>query len=186
MMGKRLQYIVAEKDPLYLHALRNRFLRTPNVMVRKLDASVPEDFSELRESVETVLCINVLEFVEDPRTTLESVRQTLVKGGSLLVLVPQGRQLFGTVDRTLGHKRRFDEQDLRDMLQQCGFEIASIRQLNKVAVPAWWLSGKVLGRPSINKLTLKIFDKTVWLWKRLDWMLPGKGLSLVAVARRVE
>jgi hypothetical protein len=34
MMGKRQLYLAAEKDPLYLHALRNRFLRTPNVRVR--------------------------------------------------------------------------------------------------------------------------------------------------------
>jgi hypothetical protein len=31
---------------------------------------------------------------------------------------------------------------------------------------------------------LKIFDKTVWLWRRLDWMMPWPGLSLIAVARK--
>src|SRR5580693_7412859 len=36
LMGRRLYYVVAEKDPLYLHSLRNRFLRTPNVSVLQL------------------------------------------------------------------------------------------------------------------------------------------------------
>jgi len=31
---------------------------------------------------------------------------------------------------------------------------------------------------------LKLFDKTVWLWKRLDPILPWRGLSLVVVARK--
>ena len=31
LMSRRLLYVAAEKDPLHLHALRNRFLRTPNV-----------------------------------------------------------------------------------------------------------------------------------------------------------
>ncbi|MEO7142241.1 MAG: glycosyltransferase, partial [Bryobacteraceae bacterium] len=31
LMGRRLRYVATESDPLYLHALRNRFLRTPNV-----------------------------------------------------------------------------------------------------------------------------------------------------------
>jgi hypothetical protein len=30
---------------------------------------------------------------------------------------------------------------------------------------------------------LKIFDKTVWIWKRLEWLLPWPGLSLIVVAR---
>src|SRR5258706_4781383 len=31
LMSRRLHYVAAERDPLYLHALHNRFLRTPNV-----------------------------------------------------------------------------------------------------------------------------------------------------------
>src|SRR4051812_15355388 len=51
LMGKRLLYVAAEDDPLYLHALRNRFLRTPNVFVMKLNPSVPGDFERLPDPV---------------------------------------------------------------------------------------------------------------------------------------
>jgi hypothetical protein len=44
----------------------------------------------------------------------------------------------------------------------------------------------MLGRVNINKVTLKIFDKTVWLWRRIDPVLPWPGLSLVLVARKAE
>ncbi len=44
LMAKKLEYVAGEKDPLYLHALRNRFLRTPSVTVCKLD---PEDPARL-------------------------------------------------------------------------------------------------------------------------------------------
>lgn len=34
-------------------------------------------------------------------------------------------------------------------------------------------------------MTLKIFDKTVWLWKRINPILPtGGALSLIVVARK--
>src|SRR6266852_3722875 len=42
LMARRLEYVVGEQDPLYLHSLRNRFLRTPNVRVAKLDPSSAE------------------------------------------------------------------------------------------------------------------------------------------------
>ena len=37
LMSRRMLYVAAEKDPLHLHALRNRFLRTPNVAVQRID-----------------------------------------------------------------------------------------------------------------------------------------------------
>src|SRR5487761_1409724 len=47
LMGRRFHYVAAEKDPLYLHALRNRFLRTPNVSVERLDPANPADYEDL-------------------------------------------------------------------------------------------------------------------------------------------
>src|SRR5579862_1440120 len=48
LMARKLNYVAAEKDPLYLHALRNRFLRTPNVTVCQLDPENPADFEAWR------------------------------------------------------------------------------------------------------------------------------------------
>jgi hypothetical protein len=42
----------------------------------------------------------------------------------------------------------------------------------------------VLHRKRINKVMLKIFDKTVWIWRHLDGALPWPALSLVAVATK--
>jgi hypothetical protein len=41
----------------------------------------------------------------------------------------------------------------------------------------------MLHRRRINKAWLKFFDKTVWLWRRLDFLLPWRGLSLIVIAR---
>jgi hypothetical protein len=43
--------------------------------------------------------------------------------------------------------------------------------------------GKLFGSGRINKPVLKFFDKTVWLWRRIDSLLPWPGLSLIVVAR---
>src|SRR6185437_13736965 len=55
LMGKRLLYVAAEKDPLHLHALRNRFLRTPNVVVQPIDPQVPEEFAALETCFDTAI-----------------------------------------------------------------------------------------------------------------------------------
>jgi len=100
------------------------------------------------------------------------------------VLVPQGRALYGTIDETLGHKRRFSADEVHALLEQNGFDIARWIQLNKIGTPAWWLYGRCLKRKHISKITLKLFDKSVWLWKWIEPLLPWRGLSLIAVARK--
>lgn len=186
MMGKRTHYIASEKDPLYLHALRNRFFRTPNVSVMQIDPGNPDDFAALRERVESVLCLNVLEYVENPEATIANIRSTLPIGGTLLVLTPQGKWLYGTVDQTLGHKRRFSAQEIRSLLERNGFQVTHWEQLNKVGVPAWWFVGRVLKNKHISKVTLKLYDKTVWFWRLVERFLPWPGLTLIAVAKRTQ
>jgi glycosyltransferase involved in cell wall biosynthesis len=183
LMGKKLRYIASEKDPLYLHSLHNRFLRTPNVDVQTVDPDAPADYAPFAAAVETGLCVNILEYSDDPAAVLQSLRSTVKRGGNAIVLAPQGQGLFGTVDQTLGHKRRFSEKELREMLDRAGFTVERAIQVNKVGKPAWWLYSKVLGKRSISKLTLKIFDKTVWIWRRIEGLLPWKGLSIVLIAR---
>jgi glycosyltransferase involved in cell wall biosynthesis len=186
LMARRLRYVAAESDPLYLHALRNRFLRTPNVTVRSLNPANPADFDELEGSFDTALCLNVLEHLEEPSVTIAALHKTLLPGGRLLVLVPQNPKLYATIDETLGHKRRFGFEELRRLMETKGFRVERVHHLNKTGTPAWWLYGRVLRQRYISKLTLKLFDKTVWLWRRVDGIFPWPGLSLIVVARKSE
>ena len=50
------------------------------------------------------------------------------------------------------------------MLAGAGFQVQKVYSLNKIGTPPWWIYSKLLGSVHINKVTLKIFDKTVWLW----------------------
>ena len=183
LMSRRFHYVAADKDPMHLHALGNRFLRTPNVSVRKLDAENADALGAEEGRFDTVLCVNVLEY-EDPDAVLETARRALQPGGVLIVLVPQNARLFGSLDRAMGHQRRFDALDLAARLGAHGFEIRRTYELNKIGKPAWWFFSRVLGRKHINKPTLKIFDKTVWIWRRVERILPWRGLSLVVVASK--
>ena len=184
LMSRRLLYVAAEKDPLYLHALHNRFLRTPNVSVLKLDPEQPADYQEAGGPFDTVLCVNVLEYTDDPAAVIRAAGSVLKPGGSLVVLAPHGEALFGPLDRTLGHRRRFSRAGLRSLIESSGFTVAGMRQLNKIGALGWWLSGQLLRRKRISKLSLKVFDKTVWIWRRIDPVLPWPGLSLIAVATK--
>ena len=184
LMSRRIVYVAAEKDPLHLHALRNRFLRTPNVVVQKLDPEVPEELASVETFFDTVLCLNVLEYLEDPAAVVKSLSRTLKPNGSVVILVPHLQGLYGSLDRSLGHKRRYNAESARQLLEAQGLEVETAYHFNKAGLPPWWAYGRIFGSGKINKPVLKLFDKTVWLWRRVDKLIPWPGLSLIVVARK--
>jgi len=186
LMSKRLRYVVTDKDPLMLHALANRFLRTPSVQVLGVDPASASDLEQFRGAMDSVVCVNVLEFENDPVNTLRAAREALRPGGKLLLLVPYQPWLFGSIDKPLGHLRRFDKSNLNAMLTEAGLKPSEERDFNRFGALSWFLYGKILGRKRIPKITLKLFDKSVWLWKMLDPVMPWKGLSLIVIAERVN
>src|SRR5215831_6893113 len=179
LMARRMLYVAGEQDPLHLHALRNRFLRTPNVTVQKIDPEAPSDLAGLEECFDTVLCLNVMEHLQDPAAVLDRLAATLKPGGAIVMLVPNVRGLFGTLDRSLGHQRRYTASSARQFLEAGGFQMSSVESFNKVALLPWFLYSRVLHAGNISKLVLKIFDKCVWFWRRLDVAIPLPGLSLL-------
>jgi glycosyltransferase involved in cell wall biosynthesis len=186
LMGRRLRYLATDPDPLHLHALQNRFLRTPNVEVARCRPSSPEDFLPWAGQFDSALAVNVLEGLDDPSAALRGMGAVLRPGGNLLLVAPQGPWLYGKVDRAMGQLRRFSKSGLKQLLENAGFEVVRIRDINKAGVLGWWLASRVLGRKRLSKVTLKLFDKTVWLWRLADRLLPWHGLTMVVEARRKD
>jgi SAM-dependent methyltransferase len=154
--------------------------------VCELDPENPADYSRWAAEFDTAICVNVLETAGDPAMVLRSLHGCVKPGGNVVVLVPQGNALYGTLDQAMGHKHRFSVNEIESLLTGAGFRVERTHQLNKIGAVSWWIYGKLLHRKRIAKVALKLFDKTVWLWRRIDGLMPWRGLSLVVVARRAS
>ena len=183
LMGKRLRYVAGEKDPLSLHSLKNRFLRTPNVEVCELSADSENGFEPLKGQFDTALLLKTLEYSKDPEKSLGLMSECLTKNGRLIISVPQGANL-NSLDRGMGYLQRFTKPGLMASLEKHGFAVESTRELNKMGRLAWGIFGGLFGNDKINKLSLKLFDKSVWLTRLLDAVLPWSGLNLIVIARK--
>lgn len=180
----RDEYTVTDIDPLHLKYLENRYEHSPHMEVRKVDLTNPADFDPLSKQFDTIVCLNVLEHIEDDLTGLRNMYTALELGGRALVLVPRGKWLFGTLDVVLGHFRRYSHDELLDRARSVGFEIETVFDFNRAGVPGWFLNAILLKRKHFGRLQLKIYDSLIWLFRRADRWLPWRGLSWIAVLRR--
>ena len=86
---RRQLYIASDIDDEHLARLRVRFQHRPNVQLMRCDLSAPADFAPLAGQADTVICLNVLEHIEDDAAGLANIASALAPGGVAIVLVPQ-------------------------------------------------------------------------------------------------
>ncbi len=186
LCARRKLYIATDMEGEYLDRLRDKFRHRPSVRVRGLDATNPEDFLPFQGQMDTAICLNVLEHIEDEAAALRSIRTLLEPGGRLILLVPNDPEAYGTIDREIGHYRRYTAAHLRQLLADSGYEIENILSFNRVSMPAWRVTGQVLKAKRLSRVALRLFDGTVWLWRKIDGILPWEPASIIAIARRRE
>jgi SAM-dependent methyltransferase len=179
-------YIATDIDAEYLQQLRVKFRHRPFVHVHKLDGGRPEDFAPFEGQVDTVVCLNVLEHIRDDSGALACIRTLLAPGGRLILLVPNDPGIYGTLDEALGHYRRYTPESVSTLLAKLDYEVEDLLQFNRVSRPGWKLAGGVLKSKTLSPVALRMFDKFVWLWRRIDATLPWPPVSIIAIARRRE
>jgi glycosyltransferase involved in cell wall biosynthesis len=179
-------WVATDVNVEYLDRIRSLFRHRPSLKICDLDVAEPESFLPFAGQMDTVVCINVLEHIQDDGAALESIRTVLEPGGRLILLVPNGPNAYGTIDREIGHYRRYTSSGLRSLVESSGYDVEEIRSFNRISMPGWRITGQVLKAKTISRLALGVFDRFVWLWRKIDGRLPWQPVSIIAIARRKE
>jgi 2-polyprenyl-3-methyl-5-hydroxy-6-metoxy-1,4-benzoquinol methylase len=174
--------VAVEPDPAYEATLAARLSDKTNVRVMQVE--VADLRSDLFEGgFDSIICFNVLEHIPDDEAALRILRAQLAPRGRLLLLVPAHPFLFGAIDRTVGHERRYQRDTLRSLLEKAGFAVEVLRYVNPLGAVGWFVSARVLRRRDVPEGPLRLYDRLVPALRVLDRIELPFGLSLWAVAR---
>jgi SAM-dependent methyltransferase len=147
-------------------------------------------------SFDLVVCLDVIEHLEDDLAALRELRRVIKPGGALLVTVPAYQWLWSGHDEVNHHYRRYTRKTLESVAEEARWEPVRTTHFNSLLLPAAILL-RILDRFS-RKTTESSLDLWVppqplnWLLERplrLEAMLIGRGgripagLSLLAVFR---
>src|SRR5262249_33535679 len=117
------------------------------------------------------------------RAALAAMRDVLLPGGRVVLIVPALQALYGTIDRAIHHYRRYSRDELKAKLEEAGLTLEHLSYFNMLGVPGGFLNARVLQRQSVPGVQARLND---WLvpWLRLERLFgPPVGMSLLAVAR---
>lgn len=171
-------------NPDSLADLRAKYGSRAGVSVTHWDLNEPMPLELVHERFDTVVCLNVLEHIEDDQAALQRMHDCLAPGGRLVLLVPAHQALFNGFDRGVRHFRRYNRAGLTASLIAAGFAVERSWYFNMLGALGWYVNGNLLGKSLLPAGQLKLIDRLVPFLK-LESKLPRPfGLSVIAVARR--
>jgi len=80
-------------------------------------------------SFDIVVCLDVLEHLDNSSAGLAELRRILKDDGRILITVPAFSILWGQHDIALGHRRRYTRKTLTRVLEESGFEVTKMSYL---------------------------------------------------------
>lgn len=139
-----------------------------------------------QQKFDTVVCVNVLEHIEDDARALGLFRDIVAEtGGQVLIFVPAVQGIYGPHDAALGHHRRYSKRTLRSAFAAAGLDVAAMTYTNPIGLLGWMYNLYVSGNTEHTSSQVRLFDRFVAPWalpiERL--VPPPVGLSLFAVGR---
>jgi 2-polyprenyl-3-methyl-5-hydroxy-6-metoxy-1,4-benzoquinol methylase len=129
---------------------------------------------------------DVLEHIEDDKSTMRKVHAMLKPKGCIIVNVPSYQFLFGKHDIALGHKRRYSDNELKNKLKDSGFKIEYLRHWNLLALPitvVTKISKKDYPHERVSNITVlsKLLERMLLAESKLNYLF---GISILCKARK--
>jgi SAM-dependent methyltransferase len=165
--------------------LEDEFSKNPKVRV--LAEALPDapSLQRERESIDFILCQNVLEHIEDDAASLAAMAETLKPGGRLGLLVPAHPRLYGPLDAAYGHVRRYTKPLVRERVLAAGLEVDDVYAFNLLGIPGWWVQNRRGSAAEISSRSLRAYELLLRAWKPVERRRrPPWGLSVIAQAHK--
>ena len=171
------EYHVSDNDPRLVQELSRDF---PRAVCWDIFHPFPGD-----EKYDTVVILNVVEHLEDDLEALRRIHQRLNPDGHLILMVPAMNFLYGSLDESFGHYRRYTKNTINKVIRNAGFEILKSEYVNVVGMFGWFLYGRIL---KVRKLPQQLCSRFHLVLPLLTLERPIAkimGLSVIVTAKKI-
>lgn len=156
-------------------------------------ATISEFSAQNQNFFEQIVCLDVIEHIEDDIKAISELTAMLKVGGRLIMTVPAIPSLYGPKDIEIGHYRRYDKERLQKLFDHSSCTVDMMRYWNFIGVPVTWFYLNLLNRPvneSMRKgkggFAQQVMSSFLWFWfsELENRIIPPVGLTLLVVAEK--
>lgn len=150
-----------------------------------------DEITQYEGRFDTVLCINVLEHLEDDNLAVARMKRLLKPEGNMIIMVPAWQKLYCALDRNVNHYRRYDPGMLRKLAVENSLKVIKNIYFNGLGIFPYWIKGKQKAKTtesfssSLNENNSKIYNMASAILEPIERLAPPKrGLSELIVLER--
>jgi SAM-dependent methyltransferase len=139
------------------------------------------------ETFDVVYTMNVLEHIDDDLAALQGLHRVLKPSGRLVVYVPALQVLYSSMDRKVGHLRRYHRRPLIDLVGTAGFAVESGAYVDSLGYFSTLVYKAVGSRNGdISTGSVSLYDRVVFPISRAADRVVGRGFgkNLLLIAHR--
>ena len=114
-------------------------------------ADILQSEPELSFDPDIVLMADVLEHVDDDRALLQAAFRLVREGGLLAITVPADPALWSAHDVALGHRRRYTQDSLGNLIASIPAHVLRVSHFNSLLYPPIRLARILRGRRESNR-----------------------------------
>lgn len=139
-----------------------------------------------KDKPSSIVYINVFEHIKHDTVELDTVFETLPKGGRICIFVPANPSLMSKFDRKIGHYRRYTKSDLTNKVKNAGFTIVKAKRFDGLGVLPWLINFRLGGAEDMRPGLAKLYDSAVVpVERRLEKIAsPVMGKNLLLIAKK--
>ncbi len=145
-----------------------------------------------RESVSTILLLDVVEHLENREDWLRRLGTSFPNVRTVLLTVPARDELWSNYDDFYGHFIRFDGKSMRNLAREASFDIRKMTYFFHALYPAMWLTARLRGArdlrpgPPRSAFSRRVHGVIAGFFAMEEQIVPGAipGGSMLAIFER--
>lgn len=178
-------YVGTETAESSVEHMRSRFAAYSNMNSLVVDVTTDEFLTLSRHNFDTVFSLNVFEHIADDVLAVRHAVELLQPQGKLLLVVPAHHRLHGSIDRAIGHYRRYDKKMMGNLFHEAGLRPIKLKYMNPLGALGWFFSGSIRHQTTPPSGQLRLFNTLVPILKHIERVIPAPfGISLLAVGEK--
>ena len=176
-----------DNSPETVELAKQKFVDFNNVLIHEYSITDPSVLALREKRLDTAVSLNVFEHIEDDELAMRHTALLLEPNGYFLMIVPAHQLLYGTMDVSIGHYRRYTKEMAKSKLEKSGFKVKYQKYLNALGAIGWFVNGHLSRQKVPTAGQLRAFNKIVPVLKLVDRAFPPPfGISLMIVAQRED